>query len=81
MYPGCSSNCSCLAATATAIVTLRAHMRSRGNVIGVGTRICVQKNLNAALSAGSPPERLVEALSQTLQTKDSTEELRGAFYT
>ena len=57
-------------------------------MIGVGMYmyicmyVCVHKKyLNAALLAGSPPERLVEPLSRTLQTNDSIEELRGAFYT
>ena len=40
-----------------------------------------KKYLNAALSADSPPESLAEALSRTLQTNDSIEELRGTFYT
>ena len=45
-------------------------------MIRVGTCICTYISVqNAALTAGSPPERLVEALSQTLQTNDSSEAL------
>ena len=43
--------------------------------------MCTKNYLNATLSAGSPPERLVEALSRNLQTNDSSEKLRGTFYT